>query len=680
MLFRSQQIMQAFCECGSRATRRVKAAVGFVAFLVWAVLACCAPQTSSAASGALRLSGSFMQYWAEMQSWPPETWQAVLEQMKEIKMNTVIVQMLVQERGDGTLYSFIGPSGQPDATETILNYADTNGFRVFLGLYLPNWNHDMTGSNFLYETQARMAVVAQQAWDRYLSGNRHSSFAGWYLPYEPWTANYQPAEVTRLRSFFQAVHASCQLVSGDAPLAISPFISSYRPPPCQVEQLYTQLLDQSDIDILLLQDSVGAQQWESNILQRVAPYFRAFQSACKATGVQLWANLESFEISGSTYGPCDAARLRKQFEATAPYVEEFVTFDFLHYMNTVAVLRSWDATRRAQMQQLFSDYKAGFVDNDYAPFAPPVLAASLARNSLMLKWQGMLGDQFQVQIKTNLADAAWGTLSSQIVANGTGFSASEALLAQQGARYYRVLRFPRLQAPDSMIYISPGTFVMGTPANDPNKTPNELPQFQVTLTRGFWINQFEVSQSEYQNLTCTNPATFTGDLNRPVENISWRNAMDYCALLTQQERQAGRLPDGYLYRLPTEAEWEYAARAGTTNWFSFGNDQSLLSNYGWYDGNSQGTTHSVGQLQSNPWGLKDVYGNVFEWCWDWIGSAPTQPVTDFRGSTTDTYHAIRGGASSFPWVDCRSSWRIGYSPASIPSDVGFRIVLAPASP
>jgi formylglycine-generating enzyme required for sulfatase activity len=513
-----------------------------------------------------------------------------------------------------------------------------------------------------------------------LSGNRHTSFAGWYLPYESWTANYQPAEVQRLRSFFQAVHASCQAIAGDLPLAISPFISSSRPPPCQVEQLYGQILDQSGIDILFLQDSVGAQEWETNILQRVAPYFQAFQNACKATGVRFWANLESFRATGSTFAPCDVVRLRKQFEATAPFVEGFVTFDFLNYMNPVAFLSTWDQTRRAQMQQLYSDYKAALVETDYAPFAPPQISASLAGNSLMLKWLGLPQDQFQVQSKTNLADAAWMSLSSQMITNGTGFCAIEEGLAQHEARYYRVLRFPRLQAPDSMIYIPPGTFLMGTPANDPNKTPNELSQFQVTLTRGFWINQFEVTQSEYQNLTCTNPATFTGDLERPVESVSWRNAMDYCVLLTQHERQALRLPDGYVYRLPTEAEWEYAARAGTTNWLSFGNDPSLLPNYAWYDADSQGTTHPVGQLQPNPWGLQDVHGNVFEWCWDWINSAPAQPVTDFRGSTTDLYHAIRGGASSFPWVDCRSSWRIGYSPASIPSDVGFRIVLAPVSP
>jgi formylglycine-generating enzyme required for sulfatase activity len=659
---------------------RMKTFVVLVALSACVATGFIAPPSASAAPPALHLSGSFMQYWVEMQSWPPETWQAVLDQMKAVKMNTVIVQMLVQENNDGTLYSFIGPSGHPDATETILNYADTNGFRVFLGLYMPNWNHDMIGSNFLFETQSRMAVVAQQAWDRYLSDNRHSSFAGWYLPYEPWTANYQPAEVVRLRSFFQVIHASCQAISGDVPLMISPFISSYRPSPCRVEQLYRQLLDQSGIDILLLQDSVGAQHWETNILQRVAPYCQAFQDACNSTGVKFWANLESFRISNNVYRPCDALRLKKQFDAAGPFVEDFVTFDFLHYMNPVAFLSGWDQTRRAQMQQLYSDYKAAFADTEYAPFAPPALSASISGTNFLLKWRGISGDQFQAQVKTNLADATWTPLTAQVCTNGAGFSVADPLLAQRPARWYRVQKLPRLQVPDSMIYIPPGTFLMGTPTNDPNKTASELSQFQVTLTRGFWINQFELTQSEYQNLTCTNPATFTGDLESPVDNVPWRNAMDYCSLLTQQERQALRLPDGYVYRLPTEAEWEYAARAGTTNWFSFGNDPALLPSYAWYDGNSQGTTHPVGQLQSNPWGLKDVHGNVFEWCWDWIGSAPTQPVTDFRGSTNGVYHAIRGGASSFPWVDCRSSWRIGYSTASIAFNVGFRIVLAPAGP
>ena len=664
----------------NRFVSRVKKLISQWALPAGLALVFFASPGAAAAPPVLRLSGSFLQYQAEMQNWAPETWLAVLERMKELKMNTIIVQMLVQENNDGTLHSFIGPSGQPDATETILHYADTNGFKVWLGLYQPNWNHNMTGSNFLFETQSRMASVTQQAWDRYLSGNRHPAFAGWYLSYEPWTADYQPTEVERLRAFFQGVHASCQSISGDRPLAISPFISRVRPSPCQVEQLYRQLLDQTGISVLLLQDSVGAQQWESNLPQRVGPYFAAFQKACQATGVQFWANLESFKISEGVFGPCDEPRLRRQFDAAAPFVEEFVTFDFLHYMNPVAFLSTWDQPRRDRMQQLDSDYKAGFVDSDYAPLAPPEISANLTGDQLKLMWRGMLGDEFQVQYKTNLAEPIWMPLGTLMSTNGTEFSALDAGLASQSARYYRVQRSPRFQISDAMVYVPPGTFLMGTPASDPDRTPEELSQFSVTLTRGFWISQFEVTQSEYQNLTCTNPATFATNLDQPVANVSWSDAMNYCSGLTERERQSGRLPNNYAYRLPTEAEWEYAARAGTTNRFSFGDDESLLGNYGWYVANSQGSTHPVGQLQSNPWGLKDVQGNVLEWCWDWIESAPTQPVSDFMGSTNAIHHAVRGGAWSFPWVDCRSSWRLGFALGARRSDLGFRIVLAPASP
>ncbi|HWQ92025.1 MAG TPA: DUF4434 domain-containing protein [Clostridia bacterium] len=669
--------MKSLCHTGHPPGAPARPRLGFFLVTLAVLLAGFFP--ASGASGPLRLSGGFMQFWPEMQSWPPENWQAVLQSMKQAQMNTVIVQMLAFENNDGSLYSFIGPNGQPDATETILDYADTNGFKIFLGLYMPNWNHDMTGSNFLFETQTRMAAVAQQAWDRYLSHNRHSSFAGWFIPYEPWTGNYQPAEVDRLRSFFQSIDASCQAVSGDFPLLISPFINSYRPSPCRVEQLYRQILNQSGIDIVLLQDSVGAQRWETNIEQRVAPYFEAFQNACESTGAKLWANLESFRIS-NVYAPCDATRLKKQFDAVGPFVENFVTFDFLHYMNPAVFLPGWDATRRGQMQQLYSDYKSAFVDVDYTPFARPAVSATVSANELRLTWHSMPGDQFEVQVKTNLSGGSWMPSATPILVNGAEFTLVEPLQGDAPARWYRVQKLARLTIPETMVYIPPGTFRMGTPATDPNKTAFELSPFQVTLTRGFWLGQFEVTQSEYQNLLCTNPASNTADLECPVDKVSWANAMEYCSRLTQQERQALRLPEDYVYRLPTEAEWEYAARAATTNWFSFGDDPQLLPTYAWYNANSQGATRPVGQLQPNPWGIRDIHGNVFEWCWDWIGSAPAQPVTDLRGATNGTHHAIRGGASSYPWVNCRSSWRIGYSAASVAFNVGFRIVLAPADP
>lgn len=640
-----------------------------------ALLGLCAPRCLYAAAGPLRLSGTFMQYWDEMMSWPTDRWRAVLDSMKAARMNTVIVQTLMSENTDGTLHSFIGPDGQPDATETILNYADTNGFRVFLGLYSPNWNHDMLGGSFLLETQSRMATVARQAWDRYLSGNRHRSFAGWYIPYEPWTADYTPAEVSRLRSFFQSIDASCRLVSGEAPLAISPFISGARPSPCRVEQLYIQLLDQSGIDILLPQDSVGAQQWETGIGQRVAPYFEAFRNACQSTGVTLWANLESFRISRGVFGPCDAFRLRKQFDATAPFVEEFVTFDFLHYMNPVVFLNSWDQARRARMQQLYSDYKAAFADHDYAPFAEPSLAATISGTNLLLTWQGNPGDQFRVNVRSNLSDAAWTPLDAPVLADASRFSLRDAVPPESPARWYRVEKLPTLTIPETMVYIPPSTFLMGTPANDTNRSPSELSPFPVTLTRGFWISQFEVTQSEYQNLLCTNPASMKANLECPVENVSWREATNYCARLTERERDALRLPAGYIYRLPTEAEWECAARAGASTRFTFGDDPSPLRDYGWYGVNSGSTTHPVGQLQPNPWGLYDLCGNVLEWCTDWIDTQPDGPVTDPVGSTDGSYRAVRGGSFALPWLSCRSSWRAGYTPSQRNGYLGFRVVL-----
>lgn len=640
------------------------------------VLSVSAGPARGAAPDVLRLDGTFMQYQEEMQTWSPSTWSLVLDRMRDLRMNTIIVQMLVRENDDGTTHSFIGASGQADATEVILNYADTNGFKVFLGTYSPSWNHDMLAGHFLLDTQGKIAAVAQQAWDRYLSGGRHRSFAGWYIPYEPWTASYQPAEIARLRSFLQQIHAACLRISGEMPLAISPFISAQRAPPCQVEQNYRQILDQSGLDLLLLQDSVGAQQWETGIRQHVAPYFQAFRAACDATGVRLWANLESFRLTTTGFVPCDAARLRKQLDATSPFVDQFVTFDYLHYMNPVVFLSGWDAGRRSQMQQLYSDYKAVFVTDDYAPAAPPRVTPGLDRTNLTLSWTGRPADQYEVQRLTNLTEN-WTGLGIPILTNAAGFSARDTISPGPTARFYRVQRLSRLEVPDSMVWIAPGTFLMGTPPGDTNRAPGELSPFEVTLTRGWWMGQREVTQSEYQNLMGANPAAFAGDLDRPVEMVSWTEARDYCTRLTQQERQAGRLPANYVYRLPTEAEWEYAARAGTTNRFSYGDDPAQLGNYGWYKDNSGSQVHSGGELQPNPWGLNDVHGNLFEWCWDWISTAPTEPVTDFVGSVNTTYHTIRGGAWSFPWAHCRSSWRAGYNLNNRQPDVGFRVVLAP---
>jgi formylglycine-generating enzyme required for sulfatase activity len=134
----------------------------------------------------------------------------------------------------------------------------------------------------------------------------------------------------------------------------------------------------------------------------------------------------------------------------------------------------------------------------------------------------------------------------------------------------------------------------------------------VRLTQPFYLGKHEVIQGPWQAVMGNNPGKSTGDPNRPVENVSWEDVQEFIRRLQVRE-------GGAAYRLPTEAEWEYAARAGTTTRWGFGDDASQFGRYAWYEGNAGGQTHPVGQLQPNPWGLYDMHGNVWEWGQDWFG-------------------------------------------------------------
>ncbi len=231
-----------------------------------------------------------------------------------------------------------------------------------------------------------------------------------------------------------------------------------------------------------------------------------------------------------------------------------------------------------------------------------------------------------------------------------------------------------------MVWIRPGTFIMGSSGSDPDRFPDEGPQTFVSLTRGFWMSVHEVTQAEYQSQTGSNPSFFPGDLNRPVERVSWNEAMLFCQTLTFSERAAGRLPVDWSYRLPTEAEWEFSCRAGPrTTRFSYGDDLSgaALANYGWYSGNALDTTHPVEQKLANPWGLMDMHGNVREWCLDWFGVYPGGSVTDPKGPATGSFRVIRGGGWFSDASNCRSADHGSGEPDSKSSDCGFRVVLAP---
>jgi formylglycine-generating enzyme required for sulfatase activity len=190
-----------------------------------------------------------------------------------------------------------------------------------------------------------------------------------------------------------------------------------------------------------------------------------------------------------------------------------------------------------------------------------------------------------------------------------------------------------------------------------------------------------------------NPSHFTTnnayaeDLSRPVESVTWDDATAYCAGLTQRERMAGRIGTNAVYRLPTEAEWEYACRGWTSTRYSYGDDPGYtnLTAYAWYGDNSGGTTHPVGQKVANPWGLYDMHGNVWEWCQDWFDTYPGGMAVDPRGPATGSLRVIRGGSWSsrgrwgFAWL-CRSADRNHGPPDVWDYGVGFRVVLAPGQP
>jgi formylglycine-generating enzyme required for sulfatase activity len=224
-----------------------------------------------------------------------------------------------------------------------------------------------------------------------------------------------------------------------------------------------------------------------------------------------------------------------------------------------------------------------------------------------------------------------------------------------------------------LIRIDPGTFLMGSPIDEPDRNKAEGPQMTVTFSQGFWLGKTPVTQGQYESFTGKNPSSFPeAGKEAPVENVSWNDAMKFCAALTERERAAGRLPEGCVYTLPTEAQWEYACRAGTTG--SYSGEPDAMA---WYDKNSGGTTHPVGLKKPNAWGLHDMTGNVLEWCYDWYGDYRGGAVTDPTGPASGYFRMARGGSWRVGVIVCRSAARAGGSPDRRDYTLGFRLALVP---
>ncbi len=237
----------------------------------------------------------------------------------------------------------------------------------------------------------------------------------------------------------------------------------------------------------------------------------------------------------------------------------------------------------------------------------------------------------------------------------------------------------------TLVGIPAGTFTMGSPSGESGRDGDEK-QHRVTLTRGFLMSATEVTQAQYEAVMGSNPSEFKG-ASRPVEMVSWYDAVRFCNALSEREglTAAYRISgenvtwnlDADGYRLPTEAEWEYACRAGTTTRFHSGNSDSDLELVGWYSGNSGEQTHDVGTKQPNAWGLYDMHGNVWEWCWDWYGDYGGS-VTDPAGPRSGSRRVLRGGSWYFLAQHCRSANRYRFNPDGRDSSFGFRVVRSSA--
>ena len=222
------------------------------------------------------------------------------------------------------------------------------------------------------------------------------------------------------------------------------------------------------------------------------------------------------------------------------------------------------------------------------------------------------------------------------------------------------------------VLIPAGTFMMGSPDSDPDADDNEKPAHQVTLSQDFYLGKYPVTQAQWEAMMGANPSEFKGAA-RPVETVSWDDVQAFMQKLNERGGADH-------YRLPTEAQWEYACRAGSSTRYHFGDDAAQLGDYAWYHDNSGGQTHPVGQKQPNAWGLYDMHGNVWEWVQDWYGDYTVAPVTDPIGPTSGAVRVIRGGSWGDAALYARSAVRFRFHPGDRFDNLGFRCLSSGGEP
>lgn len=324
------------------------------------ILASTASGTAATESG-LRLDGTFIQYQPWMMELDADAWQRELEAMQRAGLRTIVIQWLAHN--DRT---FIPQQADAvDPTEIILSFADRHGMEVVLGLYMDDdWWQWFPAGGLPERLVRRTRTIAEQAWSRY---GRHGSFAGWYIPPEP-ADTLGPEAIPALKAFFRETSGLCRKLSGGKPVGFSPYLTGQLQAEL-VENHYADVLTDSGIDILMLQDGVGARNWDEVVHSRVVPLFRAMRDACLAAGVELWADVEIFHNQSGDpnrprFLPSNTRRLAMQLAAENPFATRLIAFDFFHYMSP---------HRGERQRRFYEAYLQEYVDRPFHPVFGPSL-------------------------------------------------------------------------------------------------------------------------------------------------------------------------------------------------------------------------------------------------------------------------------------------------------------------
>jgi formylglycine-generating enzyme required for sulfatase activity len=305
-----------------------------------------------------------------------------------------------------------------------------------------------------------------------------------------------------------------------------------------------------------------------------------------------------------------------------------------------------------------------YVDGKKLGQSPRVFNGLLIGNhQVEVRKDGYTADKKSVTISEGQTMSISGTLASNIASSSNGYASSSSVSSSNNDISIPVKNGISID----MVKVEAGTFMMGATSEMQNPWDDEKPVHQVTLTNDYYMGKYEVTQALWQAVMGSNPSKFKGD-DLPVEKVSWNDCQEFISKLNGLT--------GKMFRLPSEAEWEYAARGGKKSRGFQYSGSSNISDVAWYDGNSGSKTHLVGTKQANELGLYDMCGNVLEWCQDWYGSYVSSSQTNPTGAVSGSYRVYRGGSWYRNARYCRSSFRNGVAPDFRGIDLGLRLVLS----